>query len=318
MNRNKLFFKKFSVFIILVLALNILPNAVYNHWMYYFRLCRTQDDQFQAYSDTLKYLMMGNSHNRIDPEVLGNGFCYITPKEIYLQTYYKLKYILEKTNKRPENILLPIDPVNFSPKAEKELTFDGYWRKYLDYSELAGEYHNPGYLLNWVTGNFFSYVGNYKYVFMSLIFFNYDLSHIKNGYIPARDYKNFAKEPNREALGLGIATAYLGSYSEKSTLGDTKYYRKILALCRQYHIHLILLRMPLTDEYLKYARKLVDLDKLDRDIMDVTRDHCDDFEVFDYRNEFQGKPEFFFNADHVNPIGAMIISRKIKGALEKN
>jgi hypothetical protein len=239
------------------------------------------------------------------------------PKEIYTQTYYKLKYILEKTTKKPENILLSIDPVNFSPRAESELSFDGYWRKYLDYTELARDYHDPGYLMNWLSGNFFSYAGNYRYVFMSLQFFNADLHEIKNGYIPARDYRNFAKEPDRESLGFEIATAYLASYSKKSKLGETKYYCKILALCRQYKIHLILLRMPMTDEYLKYARKLVDLDKLDRDIIDVTRNHCDNYQVFDFRNEFHGKPWYFFNADHVNPAGVNIISLKIKQDLEK-
>ncbi|MDD4603525.1 MAG: hypothetical protein PHF97_06935 [Bacteroidales bacterium] len=317
MNRNKLFFKKLFIFILLILAVNVLLNTAYNRWMYYFRLSRNQDKQFEVYSDTLKYLMLGNSHDRINPAILGNGFCYIMPKEVYTQTYYKLKYILEKTNKKPENILLSIDPVNFCPRAENELAFDGYWRKYLNYFEVARELHDPEYLLNWVTGTFFSYIGNYKYIFMSAIFFNADLHKIKDGYIPARNYRNFANEPDREALGFEIATAYLSSYSNKSMLGETIYYRKILALCQQYKIHLILLRMPMTDEYLKYARKMVDLDKLDRDIMEVTRNHCNDFEIFDFRNEFHNKPWYFFNADHINPEGVRIISKKLKYALEK-
>lgn len=317
MNRNKLFFKKLCVFILLVLALNTLMNAVYDHWMYYFRLARNQDEQFAAYSDTLKYLMLGNSHNRVNPEILGNGFCYITPKEVYKQTYYKLKYILEKTGKKPENILLSIDPVNFSPRAENDLTFDGYWRKYLDYTELAREYRDPGYLMNWFTGTFFSYVGNYKFVYMSVLFFNADMHQIRHGYFPPRNYKNFAKEPNREALGYEVANAYLASYTKKSSLGESRYYCKILDLCRQYDIHLVLLRMPLTDEYLKYARKLIDLDRLDREIVALTRSQCNDFQVCDFRNEFQGKPEYFFNADHVNPAGAAIISKKIKEELEQ-
>ena len=81
MNRNKQFFKKLTVFVILVLAVNELLNVAYNHWMYYFRLSRIQDEEFQAYSGTLKYLMLGNSHNRINPLILGPGFCYIMPKE---------------------------------------------------------------------------------------------------------------------------------------------------------------------------------------------------------------------------------------------
>jgi hypothetical protein len=317
MNRNKIFFLKLLVLFIMVLVLNECLNLAYDRWMYYFRLARNQDEQFESCPDTIKYLMLGNSHNRVSPEILGNGFCYITPKEVYKQTYYKLRHILEKTNKRPEYILLSIDPVNFSPKAENDLSFDGYWRKYLDYSELASEHRDPAYLLNWITGRYFSYVGNYKYVYMSVLFFRTDLHKIKRGYFPARNYKNFAKEPNREALGYEVASAYLSSYAGNSKLGDTKYYLKILDLCRQHKIHLVLLRMPLTDEYLKYARKLIDIDKLDRDILELTGRHFSDYRVFDYRNEFHGQPWYFFNADHVNPAGATIISRKIREELEK-
>ncbi|MCX6245546.1 MAG: hypothetical protein NTU98_12700 [Bacteroidetes bacterium] len=316
MNRNRHFFIKLSVFIILVIAVNLIFHIAYNHKMYYFRISRLQDQQFEGYSDTLKYLMLGNSHDRVDPAILGKGFCYIMPKEIYTQTYYKLKYILGKTNKRPEYIFLSIDPVNFSPRAEKELSFEGYWRKYLDYFELAREYKNPGYILDWAQGNFYSYAGNYRYILMSLMFINADLSVIKNGYIPARNYRNFAKEPDRESLGFGLASVYLSSYGKKSTLGETRYYLRILELCKHYRIHLILLRMPYSDEYLKYAGRMVDLDKLDREIMEVTRKNSNDFRVFDFRNEFHGKPEYFFNADHINPEGVRIISLKLKRELE--
>jgi hypothetical protein len=316
MNRNKVFFLKLSVFIILVLCLNLALNLGYNHWMYYFRLSRLQDKQFEAHPDSLKYLMMGNSHNRIDPEILGNGFCYIMPKEIYAQSYYKLKYILEKTSKRPGYVLLSIDPVNFSPRAEKEISFDGYWKKYINYFEMAREFKDPGYLTNWLEGHFFSYAGNYKYMLMSAQFIHADLSVIKNGYIPARNYRNFAKEPDRDALGFEIATAYLSSYPKNADIGESKYYCKLLALCAQYKIHLIFLRMPMTDEYLKYARHYINIEKLDTEILDLTRHYTNDFRIFDFRNDFKGRPEWFFNADHINPEGVKIISLKIKQEIE--
>lgn len=316
MNQNQRFFLKLFLFLILVLMINLGLNAIYDRWMYYFRLARNQDEQFQQLSDSLKYLMLGNSHNRISPEILGDGFCYITPKESYQQTYYKLKYILEQTDKCPENILLSIDPVNFSPKAENDRSFDGYWRRYLDYEEIAREQRDATYLLNKVRGTYFSYVGNYKYVYMSVLFFNTDLKKIKRGYFPARNYKNFAKEPKREALGYFVATTYLAGFGKSAQLGTTDYYRRILELCNRYNIHLVLLRMPLTDEYLKYARKMVDLETLDAEILTFTRQHTRDFELFDCRNEFHGKPEYFFNADHINPAGVEIVSKKLKEQLE--
>jgi len=316
MNRNRKFFLKLAIFIGLVLVLNEGLNLAYDRWMYYFRLARNQDSQFASLpSDSLKYLMLGNSHNRINPEILNPGFCYITPKETYRQTWYKLKNIIEVQRKIPQNILLSIDPVNFSPKAASELSFDGYWRKYLNYSQLTNDKQSSGSMLNWVYGTFFSYVGNYKYVYMSALFFRTDLSKIKHGYFPARNYKNFAKEPNRDQLGYYVASTYLAGYQGKSVLYNTDYYLKILDLCRQHHIHLVLLRMPLTDEYLKYAHKLINIEQLDQEIVDLTRKNYDNFDVFDFRHEFQGKPWYFFNADHVNPTGAAIISHKLKEQL---
>ena len=73
----------------------------------------------------------------------------------------------------------------------------------------------------------------------------------------------------------------------------------------------------MSDEYLTYARKMVDLDKLDREIEAVTAKNCNDFHLFDYRNEFHGRPEYFFNADHINPAGVNIITQKLKIDLEK-
>jgi hypothetical protein len=317
MKKKKALFLKMTIFLLLAIGVNAILNTTYNRWMYYFRLARIQDEQFSKCPDTLNYLMLGNSHNRIDPAIMGNSFCYITPKEVYVQTYYKLKYILEKTGKRPKSVILSIDPVNFSPRALSELAFDGYWRKYLDYPELAREYHDPAYLVNGFTGAFFSYAGNYRYVFMSLQFRNADMSKIRNGYIPARDYRNFAKEPNRDALGFEIATAYLSSFARLSVLGDTRYYIRILDLCKKSNIHLILIRMPLTDEYLKYAKNYADLDKLDKEIGELTKQHSSDYRILDYRHEFSGHPEFFFNADHINPDGVGIITEKLKKDISK-
>jgi hypothetical protein len=280
--------------------------------MYYFRLARTQDRQFEALTSSPRYLMLGNSHNRINPGIIGNAFCYIMPKEVYTQTYYKLKYILERTGKKPEAIFLSIDPVNFSPKACTELPFDGYWKKYLDYRELAEEYKDPIYLSYWAGGTLFSYVGNYRYAYMSLFYLGYDPDQIKNGYIPARDYLNFAKDPNRDIQAYAIATAYLSSYSGKSLIGDCRYYVKILELCKQYGIELILLRMPLSDEYLKYAGRIIDIERVDHEILELTRKHCTNFRLYDFRHEFEGKQGYFFNADHINPAGVSIISEKIR------
>ena len=60
---------------------------------------------------------------------------------------------------------------------------------------------------------------------------------------------------------------------------------------------------------------MINIEKLDREIIELTRKHSDDFEVFDFRNEFSGQPGYFFNADHINPEGVAIVTQKIKAVL---
>ena len=317
MEQNRRYIVKILVFLLLVIVVNLGLTAMYNRWMYYFRLCRYQDEQFAEYSGKLTYLMIGNSHNIVDPDTLGNSFSYVTPRELYPQTYYRLKSILERSPKKPAYVLLSIDPVNFTPKAETDLTFDGYWKKYLDYGEMYRLSGDRTYLLNWAVGRFFSYVGNFKFIYNSVPFIWYDYKKIRKGYMPRRDFKTFAMEKNRDALGLERATAYLSGYNHQSVIGSSRYYAMILDLCHQHHVIPVLLRMPLSDEYKKHAFAMVDYSSLDRQIIELTKRHCSNYRLFDFRDEFSGRPMYFFNADHVNPTGAGIISRKIRDELLK-
>lgn len=316
MKKNKRFLVKLMVFALLAVALNALIDSGYNRWMYYFRLNRNQDRQFAEFNDTLKYLMAGNSHNITDPEILGNSFSYVTPRELYLQTYYKLRHVLEHGVKRPQYLLISVDPINFNPKAEKDLTFDGYWRKYIDYRELVRETGDYGYLLNWANGTFFNYVGNYKFIYNSIPYLKADFSQIKHGYFPRRNYRNFGMDKNREALGLERATAYLSAYRGMNRLGTVTYYGKILDLCTRYGIRPVLLRMPQSDEYRKHAAEFADIVQLDREVVILSEKHSSDFILLDFRDDFAGRPQYFFNADHVNPVGTAIITRKIKTILD--
>lgn len=316
MDRQKQFFRNALIYLLLALAVNAVLNAVYDRTMIYHRLNRNQDRQFEEYNDTLTFLMLGNSHDMINPEITGNSFNYASPGEVYTQTYYKLKYILEKTGKIPEYAVLSVDPANFSPKAENTLKFDGYWRKYVDYPALARETGDYDYYIKWFTGRFCAYIGNYKFIYMSVIFLNADFSLVKNGYRPPRDYRNFAREPDRNALGLERATAYLSGYGKKPDKGPETYFRKILSLCRDYDITPVLVRMPLTDEYLMHASKLVDLDDLDRQIEGIAAEETGNYIMIDFREALSGKPELFFNADHVNPRGADIISEKFRAKMQ--
>lgn len=316
MKRKRHFFGKLIVFLLLAAGINAAFNTVYDHWMIYHRLNRNQDRQFEEFNDTLTYLMLGNSHNMVNPAILGNSFNYASPSEVYPQTYFKFRHILENGKQKPEYVILTVDPVNFSPKADNTLKFDGYWRKYVDYPGLYRETGDTDYLVRWFTGRFCSYAGNYKFIYMSLLFARADFSQIVNGYRPPRDFRNFALEPDRKALGIERANSYLSGYGDRPDPGTVDYFRRILELCREYNVGVIMVRMPFTREYLEQARKLVDLNRLDRGIEQIVAESGVNYRVFDFREEFTDQPSLFFNADHVNPEGADIISRKLKFLLD--
>ena len=137
---------------------------------------------------------------------------------------------------------------------------------------------------------------------------------MKNGYRP-RAITGTLQKNLTGCLGLEGATAYLSAMAQ-ARQGPETYFRKILSLCRDYNITPVLVRMPLTDEYLMHARKLVDLDDLDRQIEGIAAEETGNYIMFDFRETLSGKPELFFNADHVNPRGADIISEKFRAKMQ--
>ena len=310
------FIIRIVLFLLALIVVNTVLDQLYKRFVVHNLLNNTKDEQFDAYTDTLKYLSLGNSHNCVNTYILENSFNYGSPGENYIQSYYKLKSILEKSGKRPENVILFADISSFGPKTANRLEYNSYWIKYIDYFELAKIKRNRDILSKWLEGKFFSFAGNYKDIQLTFIYaIKIGKLELHNGYRPHRDFKNFALEKNKAKQARAKAALYLSKqdYFDKDI---TFYFEKILQLCQDYDINVILIRIPVTREYFEEASNIVPVDELYEQIQMVSANYPNVTYFLDYHDLYFDHPEYFFDPDHLNPRGSDLFTERLKLDLE--
>jgi len=303
-------------FLLILIAVNIMLDQLYKHFVVHNILNRAVDKQFEEYNDTLQYLSVGNSHNCINTYILENSFNYGAPGETYIQTYYKLKHILERSGKKPKNLILFTDISSFGPMIANRMEYNSYWIKYIDYLELARIKKSRAVLSKWLEGKFFSYAGNYREIQLSIIY-RIKIKHFElhHGYRPHRDYKNFAEEKDKRKKGKERAKLYL---SREVYFDDLMkiYFEMIMGLCNEHGVNVILVRIPVTNEYFEEASKVVPVDKLYGEVEQSFVNYPNVTHVLDYHDLYFDHPEYFFDADHLNPEGSDLFTERLKKDLE--
>lgn len=297
----------------LVLVVNFGLHHLYHRLMIINRLNNNQDEQFQALGSFNGILLLGNSHNPLNPEIIGDAFNYASPHELFPQTYYKLKTLLETTSVKPQMVIMSVDASAFSPGIEKKMRFHDYWVKYMDYFEMAKHHQDNSYIRYLVNGRCCSYLGNYTYIWQSTLGLFVDLSPMKNGYRPPRNFKCWIDVVDKQKAGWERANSFVSSFSDSHP--DSlmlEYFKLIIELCHEHNIQVALFRSPLTKEYLENANKFIDYNIFDGVIDSITDQYPNVTNTFTYRNIFIDSPKLFFNADHVNPIGADSLTRLVR------
>lgn len=298
------FAKRFILFAALLLLVNCALDQSFKAFSVHNMLNRRMDEQFAAYSDTLKYLSLGNSHNCINTYILRNSFNYGSPSENYIQSYYKLKHILEKSGKKPEYVILQADISTYGPKISERYEYNSYWIKYIDYPELAGIKNDRNILAKWLEGSFFSYAGNYKDIQLSILYrIKIKTLEMHNGYRPHRDYRNFADEKNKQKLAWDKANLFL---SKEVYFDNTikVYFKKLLQLCQDNNVKVIMVRYPMTKEFNEEEMKIVPAEKLMAEVKAIAVRYPVYKGLFDYHKLFFDHPEYFFDPDHLNVKGS--------------
>jgi hypothetical protein len=305
------------LFILLLLAVNFALDQSFKRFSVHNHINEMMDRQYAEFDTTMKYLTMGNSHNCINTRILDQCFNYGSPSENYIQSYYKLKSVLHGQGKKPEYLLLQADISSFGPKIASRYEYNSYWIRHIDYLELARIRRSRDVLTKWLEGKFFSYAGNYKDIQLSILYrIKIKTLEMYRGYRPHRDYHNFADEPNRRKAARNKANLILSreSYFDPAI---RVYFEKILQLCQENDVKVMLVRFPMTREFYEEEVKIVPADALYREVEALASKYPVYQGILDYHNLYADRPDYYFDPDHLNVEGSDMFTAHLAGDLAK-
>ena len=85
MKLNRLTYK-ILLAVVLVLLLNFVLHHLYHRFMIINRVNEHQDEQFEELDSLTGCLLIGNSHNPLNPNIMDNSFNYDSPHGLFPQT----------------------------------------------------------------------------------------------------------------------------------------------------------------------------------------------------------------------------------------
>ena len=262
-----------------------------------------KDRFFKEINKIPRFLIVGDSHIlfSVNPDYFHNSFNYAGGNENYIQTYYKLKDIVEKQKKIPEFILLPIDPSSFCAFRSERFINDAYWIRYVNFIEVSREKRNYHYLYRYFMARFASYAGNYAYLYNFINPLSSYFNSEHSGFVPRHD--NFKLDRNKEKSARHQALLYLGDHKYFDHDMEV-YFCRMMDLCKNHGIGVFLVRIPLSEAYFRNIKKLVPVNDLYQKVDSLTKSYPNVHEIWKFQKAYFGHPDYFSNPDHMNVKGA--------------
>ena len=273
-------------------------------------LSRT-DRQFEQFGNEIKYMILGDSHSQygLDPDILGESFNFSSSSGSYINAYYKLKHILNNTDKTVKTVILPLDTHSFSSWYFEGPSNSWYWIKYVDFREV-GRYRKKSLLYSVlkIQAYWAPYIGK-RESFLRFIETKDKERKIINGFIPLDE------EPDDMGTLDDKAREIIKHHFEGKKLYDESimhYFWKALEICDNNNMRVVLIRFPVTQQYMNAALNWID-EKAEEELMRGIKIKYPKATVLDYRNIYFNNPQYFKDADHLNRQGADLFSQLIKG-----
>lgn len=332
---------KVVLFLLILFGINQLLVTLYSQMTASSILAR-RDVRFRNADKTgVDILVLGDSHaysGITASPFKTNPIKWVAPGEGYMLNYYKLEYGLKQF--KPKIVILPLDLHSFS-SVRYRIRDDSYWVKYADYLEVgavAGK--RLYYAKKYVKGRFFPYVGAGPTINDWAMKDIFKLQ--KDGMMMRRELNLKPKKKKGRAKKNRAKKNQVKKSQVKTprqpraerTLAQTKanmqfrnkdyfhkpmvtYFKKILSLCRENDITVLLVKYPVSRDYYQRVSELVPLQRFNRQVRGVLNDY-DNYFILDFQNIFFSGMENMRDVDHVNKKGSRRISRKIAKFIEKH
>jgi hypothetical protein len=312
------FLRRGALFLLVLAVLSLGLSTFYERVVMADSFLLRRDRQYRAYKGKLDFLFLGDSHvhRGIDPTVIGRSFNFGCASENYMQSYYKLSRILLEPGPARDCrvVVMPFDLHSFSSYRSARFRHAFYWKRYVDFLDLGRRKGNiPRYLGKLGQGTLVSYWGqgdDFQGYFRSLFSGREGLDELRLGFIVSHD--DYALVKNHERRGRERASHQLRGHVNFDR-DFVQYFGLCLRLVRNRGKRMVLVRYPVTAEYLDHAEKLVTAEPPPEIQRAIEKTGA---VILDYRRAFLGRKDLFSDPNHLNETGARELSAALKIDLE--
>lgn len=305
-----------SLFVIIVFVL----NSLYINHIEKDKIIVRKELEWQEYKknlsdSSLDYAFFGDSHtvNGLNPEYIDNSFNFASSGEDYIETYYKIRKIIEKDNIKIKNFILEIDTHTFSSsiRTSQRLFEQLDYKNYMSLKDLS--YLKQRSQLALLFDSEIKINGKGAEI-INHIFSKPNPTFLRLGW--TKNTGDFSKS-NKSETAL---TTYNSYFKNEPILIEKKsfdYFYNILKLAKANDIGIIFIKYPMSYEYnVELERHNLSKENYYQDLFINIDEGLIDYVVLDYYDLFFEHPEYFSNSDHLNYIGSEILSRKVAEDLE--
>ncbi len=261
----------------------------------------------------IKILVIGDSHLAagFNTKHFGHqSFNYAGSGENYLQNFYKLNSVLEQPN-AIKTVILPFELHSASSFRNNRITDHSYYGKQIPLLKEAISQQNISLVNDFIKSKAFSYLdqlGNWRKWQKG-----FKPREIKDG-IEVRS-KNFANSTNQQQ----IANRFAKLQFKDATVPDQfalSHLNRMIQLCKQKNKQPILVRMPVSKNYLEEVAKYQNLDTIENGATTYRIKHFPDIPFFDLRDSITNL-HHFSDGNHLNFDGSIKLSKSLAKAMQE-
>lgn len=269
------------------------------------------DSAFLDSDAPIDVLITGHSHarNAVDDRLLPNALNLAVGGEHFLKTWYRLRWLLARSDRKIGAVVLPLEPTSFTSWKADHFAPEYVWGRYVPFFELGMRKKAPwDYLGKELKARAAPYAGELETVAQ---------------YHGARDA--FRVDPGLgrfDAVGpLAQKRAALGTarnHFEGQDYDDASLqwaFLSLVNLLERRGAEIVFVSYPVTREYAYYsqragARAVVRDELIPRIIADP------DLAWLDFEDLYFGRNELFLDADHLNTVGQAHFTRALHAELK--
>ena len=308
------FIKKGVIFIVLFIIIFSIVNQIYVSIVMGEKSRNKAQIQFNNLDKSnLNTVIFGDSHAwGLNPKFIDNSFNYGSSAESYEQTYYKVRYMI---NNYPnvEYYVLPIDYASFLSYARDKYSDISYWSKFMSYKELSMASNKSQISL--MILDKFPIIGSGNDI-VTFMFSNEKKTYVYLGW--QSQEISFASDDPSYRIWVGQYRVYSQFNNqvikEKSLISS---FYNIIDILERNNKTIVLVKYPITREYFKAINERgINSSQFYSEFYDLSLKHNKVY-ILDYQEVLLDNQELFADSDHLDYLGAEVLSKKINEDLKK-